>query len=118
MDYGKRIRRARTLRKLTQAHLSLCVGVHRSAVAQWEQQKGTVPSVAHLAKIAEALEVGLDWLATGRGRMKLDAAFDPGERIPSDFARDEFEERLLLAGRQLNAHKREAVLALMEALAR
>jgi transcriptional regulator with XRE-family HTH domain len=118
MEYGKRIRRARTVRKLTQADLAVFVGVHRSAVAQWEQQKGTIPSVAHLAKIAETVEVSLEWLATGRGRMRIDAAHDPGERIPSDFARDEFEERLLLAARQLNAHKREAVVALMEALAR
>lgn len=49
---------------------------------------------------------------------KLDATYEPGERIPSDFARDEIEERMLLASRQLNGRKREAILALMEALAR
>jgi transcriptional regulator with XRE-family HTH domain len=118
MDYSKRIRRARTVGNLTQAQLSMLIGVHRSAVAQWEQPKGTIPSIAHLAKIAEVLEISCEWLATGRGRMKLDAAFENGERIPSDFARDEVEERMLLAARLLNVQKREAVLALMEALAR
>jgi transcriptional regulator with XRE-family HTH domain len=118
MEYGTRIRRARTVRKLTQAQLALCVGVHRSAVAQWEQQKGTMPSVIHLGKIAETLEVSFEWLAMGRGKMKLDSAQDPRERIPADFARDELEERLLLTSRQLSEYKREAVLALMEALAR
>jgi transcriptional regulator with XRE-family HTH domain len=117
MEYGRRIRRARTVRKLSQAQLALCVGVHRSAVAQWEQQAGTIPSVAHLAKIADVLEVSLEWLAVGRGRMSLGADYESRERVPSDFARDEMEERMLLASRQLNEHKRVAVLALMEALA-
>lgn len=118
MEHGTRIRRARTVSKLTQAELATLVGVHRSAVAQWEQQQGTTPSVANLARVAEALEISFEWLATGRGRMKLDAAFETGERIPSDFARDELEERILLASRNLNQRKREAVLALMEALSR
>ena len=117
-DYGRRIRRARTVRKLTQAQLGLCVGVHRSAVAQWEQREGTMPSVINLAKIAEALEVSFEWLATGRGSMKLGSALDPRERVPSEFARDEYEERMLQASRLLNSRKREAVIALMESLAR
>jgi transcriptional regulator with XRE-family HTH domain len=118
MDYSRRIRRARNRGKLTQEQLAMLIGVHRSAVAQWEQPQGTIPSIAHLAKVAEVLEISCEWLATGRGRMKLDALFETGERIPTDFARDELEERLLLASRNLNGHKREAVLALMEALAR
>ena len=118
MEYDKRIRRARILRKSTQAGLAAQVGVHRSAVAQWEQRQGTTPSVTHLAKIAEALDVSFEWLATGRGRMKLGAAYEAGERIPVEFARDEMEELILSASRHLNAHKQAAVLALMEALAR
>lgn len=118
MEYGQRIRRARTVRKWTQARLASAIGVHRSAVAQWEQHRGTTPTVAHLSAIADALEISFEWLAMGRGRLALGASYDPRERTPSDFARDEVEERILLASRQLNARKREAVLALMEALAR
>ena len=118
MEYGRRIRRARTVGNLTQDQLAMLVGVHRSAVAQWEQSDGTTPSLEHLGKIAEVLEVSFEWLATGRGRIKLDSSYETGERIPSDFARDELEERILLASRRLNMRKREAVLALMEALAR
>ena len=51
------------------------------------------------------------------GGKQFDASYDRGERIPTDFARDEMEERILLASRSLNVHKREAVLALMESLA-
>jgi transcriptional regulator with XRE-family HTH domain len=116
MEYGRRIRRARTVGDLTQAQLALLIGVHRSAVAQWERFKGTKPNAIHLAKIADVLEISFEWLATGRGRMRLDAAFETGERIPTDFARDEMEERILLASRSLSQRKREAVLALMEAL--
>ena len=82
MDYSRRIRRARTVRKWTQARLANYAGVHRSAVAQWEQLSGTKPSVIHLSKIAEALEVSFEWLATGRGRLKIDPAYEPGERTP------------------------------------
>ena len=106
------------MRKRTQAQLAIEVGVHRSAVAQWEQPRGTTPSVVHLGKIAEALEISFEWLATGRGRLKLDAAYEPGERTPSDFAHDEMEERILLACRHLNTRKRAAILTLMEALVR
>jgi transcriptional regulator with XRE-family HTH domain len=118
MEYGSRIRRARTVRKFTQAQQATRLRVHRSAVAQWEQLKGTTPSLIHLTKIAEVLEISFEWLATGRGRLKFDATHEPGERIPSDFAHDELEERILLASRHLNGRKREAILALMEALAR
>ena len=118
MPYGTRIRRARILRKLSQTQMSLCLGVHRSAVAQWEQPGGTAPSLEHIDRIAELLEVNFEWLATGRGRMKPDANHDPRERIPAEFARDVLEERLLFASRQLSEYKREAVLALIEALAR
>jgi transcriptional regulator with XRE-family HTH domain len=118
MEYDRRIRRARTVRKLTQTQLATRIGVCRSAVAQWEQLKGTTPNVVHLTRIAETLEVSFEWLATGRGRLQLDADYESGERTPSDFARDELEERILLASRQLNARKRKAITALMEALTR
>lgn len=118
MDYSRRIRRARTVRKWTQARLATYVGVHRSAVAQWEQLSGTKPSIIHLSKIAEALEVSFEWLATGRGRLKLDPAYEPGERTPVDFARDEMEDDILLASRRLNTRNRVAILALMKALGR
>lgn len=118
MEYGIRIRRARSVCKITQAELAARIGVHRSAVAQWEQLKGTTPNVSHLIRIAEVLEISFEWLATGRGSLTLDASCEPRERAHSDFARDEMEERMLLVSRQLNTRKREAVLALMEALIR
>lgn len=115
---NKRIRRARTQRKLTQAALALEVGVHRSAVAQWEQHEGTTPGVVHLGRIADALHVSFEWLATGRGRMKIDAAHEPRERIPKEFALDEMEESILFASRHLGERHKTAVLALMESLAK
>ncbi|HEY9400534.1 MAG TPA: helix-turn-helix transcriptional regulator, partial [Luteimonas sp.] len=47
-----RIRRARTLAGLTQTALAARLGVQRTAVTQWECERGTSPSVEHLSQIA------------------------------------------------------------------
>jgi transcriptional regulator with XRE-family HTH domain len=111
-----RIRRARVLAKLSQSELAGRVGVNRSAVAQWEREGGTHPSVEHLATVSVATRVPFEWLATGRG--------DPAECPPSDvpavaieYAVDDTEARLLEAIRRLPVKKRHAVCRLIEELA-
>jgi transcriptional regulator with XRE-family HTH domain len=63
-EIGRRIRSARQERGLTQDGLAAAIGVSRSAVAQWETgragQLGT-----HLAGIARALDVGVEYLMHG-----------------------------------------------------
>lgn len=64
LEIGRRIRETRRARGLTQDALAGRVGVSRSAVAQWETGRaGQV--TGHLAAIAAALEVGVEFLLHG-----------------------------------------------------
>ena len=61
---GIRIREVRRERSWTQDQLASAVGVSRSAVAQWETGRaGQVTS--NLTRIAEVLEVGVEYLMYG-----------------------------------------------------
>jgi transcriptional regulator with XRE-family HTH domain len=63
-DIGTRIRIARLDRGLTQDQLAGNVGVSRSAVAQWETGR-TGQITGNLSRIAEALEVSVEFLMYG-----------------------------------------------------
>ena len=58
---GNNIKEARNLRNLTQQQLSEITHEHRVNIAKYEAGTG-VPSVAVLVRIADALDVSLDWL--------------------------------------------------------
>lgn len=63
-EIGARIRAARQERGWTQEKLAAAVGVSRSAVAQWETGRaGQV--TPNLARIAETLAVGVEFLTHG-----------------------------------------------------
>jgi transcriptional regulator with XRE-family HTH domain len=113
-----RIRRARTAALLSQKDLADRVGVHRSAVTQWEQAIGTNPSVDHLARIACETCVCFEWLATGRGqRQPVPGEFETAA-IMADYARDELESRILESVRRAPARRREALACAIELLVR
>jgi transcriptional regulator with XRE-family HTH domain len=64
MLYGKRIKKARINKGLTQRQLAEKVSVHPNAIGEYE--RGTVaPSFFIMVKISKALDVSLDWLAGG-----------------------------------------------------
>ena len=112
-----RILRARRLANLTQALLATKVGVHRSAVAQWEQPDGTSPSVHHLQQIATLTGVYFEWLATGRGSMRpTSGEFDPTIDM-LDFAQTEFECRILECARRLSTKNQKIACGILELLA-
>lgn len=111
-----RIRRARTQSGLTQAALAQRLCVQRSAVTQWERDPGTTPSVGHLAQIAQETGVHFEWLATGRGPSHPDAEAFVVAVVEQDFARDEFESRVLMAARRVPRRRREAVAQVIELL--
>jgi transcriptional regulator with XRE-family HTH domain len=120
-DTNNRIRQARRHARLSQQALATRVGVHRSAVAQWEQPGGPHPTMEHTALIALSTAVSFEWLATGRGRMAYASNLVPGEETPAvliEFsAQDETEERGLAAMRKLDFPAVLALVELMEALA-
>lgn len=65
---SERVREARNLCSLTQEALASDLGVTRSAVAQWEMEQGTKPSVENLIALARRTGMAFEYLSTGRGR--------------------------------------------------
>jgi transcriptional regulator with XRE-family HTH domain len=61
---GERIRQARKSRGMSQADLAVRIGVSQPAIANWESGVHD-PRRLTLAKLADALEAPLDWLAAG-----------------------------------------------------
>jgi transcriptional regulator with XRE-family HTH domain len=120
-DTNNRIRQARRQAKLSQQGLATRVGVHRSAVAQWEQPEGSHPTVENLARVAITTAVNFEWLATGRGRMKFSSDLIQGEETPAVLleysAQSETEVRALAAMRKLGFRALVAIVDMMEALA-
>jgi transcriptional regulator with XRE-family HTH domain len=120
-ETNNRIRQARRQAKLSQQGLATRVGVHRSAVAQWEQPDGSHPTVENLARVAITTSVNFEWLATGRGRMKFSSDIVPDEETPAVLlqfsAQSETEVRALAAMRKLGFRALVAVVDMMEALA-
>ncbi len=65
-DIGYRIKVTRQERRITQEELASAVGVSRSAVAQWETgRSGQI--TGNLARIAQVLGVGVEFLMQGGG---------------------------------------------------
>ncbi len=61
---GERIRQARKSRGMSQSDLAVRVGVSQPAIANWESGVHD-PRRLTLAKLADALDAPLDWLAAG-----------------------------------------------------
>lgn len=116
MTMTLRIRHCRTRARLSQGELANRVGVHRSAVTQWERDGGTHPSIEHLGAISVVTNVPFEWLATGRG----DPNRTPEIEVPAialDYAANEMEARLLEVVRRLPKSKKRAVCDLIEVMA-
>ncbi len=115
-DMCDRIRRSRLTAGLSQSQLAQETGVRRSAVAQWEREGGTCPSVTHLAQIAIVTQVHFEWLATGRGPGRPQDGNDlpipeitPAERNPH-------EAEILCLLRKMTPRKRKVARAIIEML--
>lgn len=64
--FGKRLREVRKSKKLTQKELAEQIGIKRNTYSDWETGKNE-SSFENLVKLADLLEVSLDWLF-GRDR--------------------------------------------------
>lgn len=116
MILSTRIRTARVRAKLSQTQLADTLGVSRSAVSQWERPTGADPKTLNMGRIATALHINYEWLATGRGPKRPGEQHQDPEQIPGDFALDELESRLLHGFRQLSGRKKGAIVDLIEKL--
>ncbi|HEY6193429.1 MAG TPA: helix-turn-helix transcriptional regulator [Candidatus Eisenbacteria bacterium] len=62
--FRARLRKARTVRKVTLAALAKTLGTYSTNVSAWQNGK-TQPGLGYLVGLADALDVTTDWL-TGR----------------------------------------------------
>lgn len=102
-EIGRRIRSARQERGLTQDGLAAAIGVSRSAVAQWETGRAGQLS-SHLAGIARALDVGVEFLMHGADKRAPTLAANADELALLRLYRecsDEDRQFLLRAARRL-----------------
>ena len=61
MEFGKRLKEARERKHISQEYLAEVVSVSRQSVSKWENNE-CYPTVEKLIKLAEYLDVSIDWL--------------------------------------------------------
>jgi transcriptional regulator with XRE-family HTH domain len=71
MNIGDKITALRKTKKLSQAELAKAAGVSREIIGRYERNEVS-PSVEVAKKIADALEVSLDYLAGDSGKTSFD----------------------------------------------
>lgn len=113
MKRPERIRLARRKAGVSQEVLAQKLGVKRSAVANWEAADGANPCGANLERLAEVLHIAYEWLATGRGDMRLPPYFHETPVMDADVVEDPEERRLLRAWRDLPVKPRILFLELV-----
>lgn len=59
--FEKRLREVRKSKKTTQKELAEQIGISQKSYSHWENGK-TEPSFENLVKLADLLDVSLDWL--------------------------------------------------------
>jgi transcriptional regulator with XRE-family HTH domain len=74
---GRRIRRARLRKDITQRELADLAGISRTSMNQIEKGETLDPRMSHLRKIAEALGVTMDYLA---GREEEESELETADR--------------------------------------
>lgn len=119
MSLQARIRLARRHAGLSQSSLAEQVGVRRSAVSHWEGPQGKQPRVAHLREIATVTGTQFEWLATGRGAMRLSREEQLAGVAAADarLVDEPLEMRLLDAFRNAPARVRVSLVEIVETLA-
>jgi transcriptional regulator with XRE-family HTH domain len=70
MSFGKKLRECRDTKNLSQSQLAEEVGVHQNVISRYERGDIT-PSIDVVSKIADALEVSVDYLI-GKTNLLLD----------------------------------------------
>lgn len=69
MIFSERLKTLRKEKKLTQKELAEQIGIKQNSYSDWETGKNE-PSLENLIKLADLLEVSIDWLF-GREQMKV-----------------------------------------------
>lgn len=115
---AQRIKAARKLRHKSQEWLAEEIGLTQSSVSLWELGR-TDPTEESMERIANALNINVQWLATGEGEMYdsdlypavvINLTDDPNNQMNRAEQRMEF----LMLFDQLSSSKRKALLTFMK----
>ncbi|MFZ5522865.1 MAG: helix-turn-helix domain-containing protein [Pseudomonadota bacterium] len=112
---NERIKRARRERRWSQAELARRLSVTQPSVAEWESGR-KAPSMKNLVRLAKLLDVGFEWLSTGRGEMRSSPALSVSEAAATYEWMLPEERRLLNTFALLQPRQREALLGFLESL--
>ena len=107
-SFGDRLRKYRAAAGLTQEQLGFAIGVTKSSVSAWENNRET-PSFRTLGDLSKALGQSLDALV--RGSPSAPSEEDVALSLQ---ASTKEEEALLTRFRKLSSKKRDAVLELLK----
>jgi transcriptional regulator with XRE-family HTH domain len=110
-----RVRLTRASAGISKAELARRIGVSLSAVVQWEHPDRGGPSARHLAALAQCTGTAFEWLATGRGPMRVAEGEGASALEPSAMAVTFFEERLLELARKLPHDRQQALIEFLSA---
>lgn len=113
---GNRIKLARTASRKSQEWLAEEVGVRQTSVSAWERGAKD-PATENLSRVAQALNVNFEWLATGRGEMELQyqpARVVLAESMPEYNSYTEEQREFLRLFDALPKGKREVLLTFMK----
>ena len=112
---GNRIKSARLARDKKQDWLAEEIGVRQSTISAWERGKKD-PTTENMSRVAKALAVNFEWLATGRGEMEQQyqpARIVLSEAMPEYNSYTEEQREFLRLFDALPKGKRETLLTFM-----
>lgn len=116
MLLSMRIRVVRQSLKLSQSALAASLHVSRSAVSNWEGGVA-VPTAGNLLMLAELAKVSFEWLALGRGNMKLAPSTQSIPAVEAVLIYEPDELQLIEAYRCANGRQKIRLLQLADTYA-
>jgi transcriptional regulator with XRE-family HTH domain len=109
---GNRIKKAREATGMSQAEMGRRLGVTRSGVSQWENER-TAPTTRNISAIAVLLDVSWEWLTTGREGVEdapgARGGYREGLRLNAD------ERELIERYRRANPERRRLSVEMLKA---
>ncbi len=107
-SFGKRLREARVAAEMTQEQLGFELGVTKSSVSAWENDRET-PSFRILSDLRSTLKRSLDELVCG-----IESSISQAANVSESQARNAQEMSLLTRYRDLSVQRQKAVLELIK----
>lgn len=94
---------------VSQEEFAAMLEVSRGAVAQWEMEKGTSPSVKNLEQVAIKSGLHFEWIATGRGPQAFGDPVINEAAAPYGVELSDEEKQVVAAMRRMKPAQRSAL---------